>query len=83
MSWVSVNENQSCILRAAGTVTTNGVTMKFEWDAAKSRANIRKHGLDFRDAEQFFGERSWPSQIHARTTENGVGLDSESLATGL
>jgi len=28
--------------------------MKFEWDAKKNRNNIRKHGLDFRDAEQIF-----------------------------
>jgi len=28
--------------------------MKFEWDEAKNRANIRKQGLDFRDAEEIF-----------------------------
>jgi uncharacterized DUF497 family protein len=28
--------------------------MKFEWDEAKNRANIRKHGFDFRDAEEMF-----------------------------
>jgi uncharacterized protein len=28
--------------------------MKFEWDNAKNRANIRKHGLDFVDAEEMF-----------------------------
>ena len=28
--------------------------MDFEWDEAKNRANIRKHGLDFRDATQVF-----------------------------
>jgi len=26
--------------------------MKFEWDEAKLRANYKKHGLDFRDAEK-------------------------------
>jgi hypothetical protein len=26
----------------------------FEWDEAKNRANIRKHGLDFADAEEMF-----------------------------
>ena len=36
-------------------VATNGVTMiQFEWDEAKNRANIRKHGFDFADAEQLF-----------------------------
>jgi uncharacterized DUF497 family protein len=47
--------------------------MKFEWDEAKNRANIQKHGLDFADAEEMFrgalivdpdtredyGERRW------------------------
>ena len=28
--------------------------MRFEWDEAKNRANIRKHGLSFADAPQVF-----------------------------
>jgi uncharacterized protein len=28
--------------------------MRFEWDEAKNRANIRKHGFDFADAEELF-----------------------------
>jgi len=28
--------------------------LDFEWDEAKNRANIRKHGLDFADAEEAF-----------------------------
>jgi Ribonuclease toxin, BrnT, of type II toxin-antitoxin system len=36
-------------------VVTLGVTIIFEWDAAKNRANRRKHGLDFADAEELFG----------------------------
>jgi uncharacterized DUF497 family protein len=28
--------------------------MDFEWDEAKNRANIRKHGFDFADAEEMF-----------------------------
>jgi uncharacterized DUF497 family protein len=28
--------------------------MNFEWDEAKNRANIRKHGFDFSEAEQMF-----------------------------
>jgi uncharacterized DUF497 family protein len=37
-------------------VTTHGVTMKlkFEWDKAKNSRNIRKHGLDFYDAQDLF-----------------------------
>jgi uncharacterized DUF497 family protein len=28
--------------------------MRFAWDEAKQRANLRKHGLDFADAENVF-----------------------------
>ncbi len=28
--------------------------MKFTWDEAKRRSNLRKHGLDFADAEKVF-----------------------------
>ena len=58
--------------------------MKFEWDEAKNRCNIRKHGLDFAEAEEMFrdvliaepdtredyGERRWRGvgNIRGRTT---------------
>lgn len=29
--------------------------MKIAWDDAKRRTNLRKHGLDFREAEAVFG----------------------------
>jgi Ribonuclease toxin, BrnT, of type II toxin-antitoxin system len=62
------HRRQTCLY-----VTTFGVTMNFEWDEAKNRSNIRKHGLDFADAEEMFrgllvvepdiredyGERRW------------------------
>ena len=28
--------------------------MKFEWDEAKNRVNIRKHGFDFAEGEEMF-----------------------------
>ena len=28
--------------------------MTFEWDETKNRANVRKHGFDFVDAEEMF-----------------------------
>jgi len=28
--------------------------LHFDWDEAKNRANIRKHGLDFAEAEAMF-----------------------------
>jgi uncharacterized DUF497 family protein len=58
--------------------------MILEWDEVKNRANIRKHGLDFADAEEIFrgvlvadpdtredyGERRWIGLglIRGRTT---------------
>ena len=30
--------------------------MRFEWDEAKNQANIRKHGVDFRDAAYVFSD---------------------------
>jgi uncharacterized DUF497 family protein len=28
--------------------------MRFEWDEAKNRSNVRKHGVDFNDAIEIF-----------------------------
>lgn len=41
------------------TVNANVVTMlmKFEWDEAKRRTNLRKHGVDFRDCPAVFAGR--------------------------
>lgn len=30
--------------------------MKFEWDENKNKANIQKHGIDFRDAAYMFSD---------------------------
>ena len=35
-------------------VTTNGVTMRYEWDDGKSDSNFQKHGLSFEDVELVF-----------------------------
>jgi uncharacterized protein len=52
--------------------------MKFEWDEAKNRANILKHGFDFADAEELF---SGPLLIRPDTREDygeerwiGIGM---------
>ena len=58
--------------------------MNFEWDLTENRANIRKHGFDFAEAEEIFrgvlvvepdtredyGERRWRGigTIRGRTT---------------
>lgn len=41
--------------------------MKFEWDEAKNRANIRKHGFDFADAPELF---QCPLLAHPDTRED-------------
>ena len=33
-------------------------TVSFEWDAAKARANLRKHGIDFADAATALEDQS-------------------------
>jgi hypothetical protein len=30
--------------------------MRFDWDAAKERANIARHGVDFKEAQQAFAD---------------------------
>jgi uncharacterized DUF497 family protein len=56
--WRSSIEGDICQKHAHLThlciVATFGVTMVFEWDEVKNRANIRKHGFDFAEAEQMF-----------------------------
>lgn len=49
--------------------------MKIEWDEAKNRANIRKHGLDFRDAEEISAGRFWQNRTCGTTTEKSAGED--------
>jgi hypothetical protein len=34
----------------------------FAWDEAKRRANLKKHGIDFRDAEKIFRRFTLPAE---------------------
>lgn len=36
------------------TICNYNLGVRFEWDEAKRRANLRKHGIDFADAVQVF-----------------------------
>ena len=52
--------------------------MNFEWDEAKNRKNIRKHGIDFADAPEVF---AGPMLVRLDTREDygedrwlGIGL---------
>jgi uncharacterized protein len=50
--------------------------LEFEWDEAKNRANIAKHGIDFNDAVRAFDgpfqteedDDIWHGEIRERTT---------------
>lgn len=33
--------------------------MRLEWDQSKNRANVRKHGFDFSEAEEMFRGLFW------------------------
>ena len=51
--------------------------MLFEWDEAKNQANIRKHGIDFRDAAYVFSDPSAlniPDEEHSDNEERWVLL---------
>jgi len=45
--------------------------MRFEWDAAKNRANLAKHGIDFRTAARVFEDPN------LALIEDRVGEDAE------
>lgn len=50
--------------------------MHFEWDERKNRSNIRKHGLDFADAEEIFSGPllTFPSLNHESPEERWIGI---------
>jgi hypothetical protein len=49
--------------------------MKYEWDEAKNRKNVAKHGLSFEDAEQVFvGSCVTLKTIVLRMAKNGLSL---------
>ena len=49
--------------------------MKYEWDEAKDRKNVAKHGLDFEDAEHVFPGLATRSTMTAST----MGKNARSL----
>jgi len=58
--------------------------MTFEWDEAKNRANIRKHGFDFADAKEMFRD---PILVRPDTREDygeerwiGIGMTQSRIA---
>ncbi len=53
--------------------------MLFEWDDEKAAANLKKHGVDFRDAVAVFNDEfriEWYDSTHSDTEDryNTIGL---------
>lgn len=50
--------------------------IRFEWDEAKNKANIRKHGIDFSDAWQLFEHPLyvWPDERFIYGEDRFIGL---------
>jgi len=43
-------------------INMHTMSMRFLWDEAKRRANLRKHGLDFADAKAVFADITLTAQ---------------------
>ena len=50
--------------------------MQIEWDEAKNRANLRKHGFDFADAAEMFDGPFLAPRTLGKTTEKSDGSES-------
>ncbi|MGZ8218194.1 BrnT family toxin [Methylomagnum sp.] len=56
--------------------------MRFEWDAAKAKSNLRKHGVDFGEAMTVFGdplERTVADPKHSDEEQRFLSLGMSSL----
>jgi len=60
--------------------------MRFEWDEDKNNANIRKHGIDFRDAIYVFADPfalNLPDDDHSEYEDRwlllGVNLQAQTI----
>jgi uncharacterized protein len=56
--------------------------MRFEWDAVKAAANLRKHGVSFEDAETVFADplaRFYPDQTPGTAEDRFVLLGQSAL----
>ena len=67
----------------APSVATFGVTMKFEWDAAKNQTNIRKQASISRMLKSCFAGWFWHIQTFGMTMEKIGGLLLDSFGDAL
>ncbi len=57
-----------------------GFLYEFEWDPAKAKANVNKHGLDFERAAQVFRgplALTIPDDKHSETEDRWITLGKE------
>ena len=53
------------------------MSLEFEWDEAKARKNIKKHGVSFGEASTVFGDplaRTIPDPLHSEGEDRFVTL---------
>jgi uncharacterized DUF497 family protein len=50
--------------------------MRFEWDTTKDAANLRKHGVGFREAAEIFRGLVWSGKTTGATTVKADRLRS-------
>jgi hypothetical protein len=58
----------------------------FTWDIQKAAANLKKHGVDFRETATAFGDLlslTFPDEVHSQMEERflTIGIFSSRLAT--
>ena len=50
--------------------------MRFEWDEKKRLQNLRKHGLDFRDAESVLDQETYRDVDERFARDEGEGFET-------
>lgn len=53
------------------------MTLIFEWDVSKARANLKKHGISFEEAKTVFNDPlllTYPDDFHSATEERLISI---------
>ncbi len=53
------------------------MSLEFEWDGAKARRNVKKHGVSFEEASTVFGDRlalTIPDPVHSEEEDRFITL---------
>ena len=66
-------------------VDSRTTLMEFEWDAAKARANLKRHGVRFEEAKTVFNDPltlTFPDFEHSETEDRCITLGGLQQAVG-